>query len=236
MFPPAPVSPSRPSSRRPSQLPPGPGLPRSFVARNQRERLLSAVASVAMEHGYPSMTIEQIASEAGVSKKTFYVHFKSKEEAFLAAYREVVDRLTATVNRSFMSDGDWVARITAALDAFLRFLAADAAFAYLCVVEVHAAGRQALERRASALEFFAEYFELGRKEAGVNVTVPPMAAQTLVGGIYEVVYRHVVDEQTEELPSLLPELVFNAVLPYVGPERAAAEYKRLRSQAPGGQG
>lgn len=184
-----------------------------------------------MESGYQAMTIEQIARNAGVSKKTFYTHFKSKEEAFLAAYREIIDRLTATINRAFTADGDWVERIIAALDAFLRFLAADPAFAHLCIVEVHSAGRQALQRRNSALEFFAEYFELGRNETPPQTTIPPMAAQTLVGGIHEVVYRHVIDEQTNELPTLLPELAYNAILPYTTPKRAATEYKRLRQEA-----
>jgi AcrR family transcriptional regulator len=222
------VPPPPPSNRRPLKLKPGPGQPRSFVARNQRERLLGGLAQASLQIGYQGATIDEIARRAGVSKKTFYVHFKSKDEIFLAAYQETIERLTSTVNRAFLADGDWATRIAAALEAFLRFLAADPAFAQLCIVEVHAAGRQALERRSNALEFFAEYFDLGRAEAPDGANIPPLTAQTIVGGIHEVVYRHILDGQLSELPNLHAELVFNATLPYLGLERATAEYQRLK--------
>jgi AcrR family transcriptional regulator len=222
------VRPPQSSNRRPLKLKPGPGQPRSFVARNQRERLLAAVAEASLQIGYQAATIDEIARHAGVSKKTFYVHFKNKDEIFLAAYQETLERLTSTVNRAFLADGDWATRIAAALQAFLGFLTADPAFAQLCIVEVHAAGRQALERRNNALELFAEYFELGRAEAPPDAKIPPLTAQTIVGGIHEVIYRHILDGQLNELPNLHAELVFNAILPYLGLERASAEYQRLK--------
>ena len=78
--------PTRRRRRSPHALPPGRhGLPRSFVASNQRERLLEAVASVTARIGYPDTTVHDIHSAAGVSRKTFYEHFTNKEDAFLAA-------------------------------------------------------------------------------------------------------------------------------------------------------
>ena len=71
------------------QLPPGRhGLPRAFVAANQRERILSAVGDVASVAGYSDMTVEGVIVTAGVSRRTFYEHFKSKDEAFLAAFED----------------------------------------------------------------------------------------------------------------------------------------------------
>jgi AcrR family transcriptional regulator len=188
---------------------------------------LIAVAECSLAGGYQAATIEEITARAGVSKKTFYEHFKSKDEIFLAAYQEAFEQLRTAVNRAFLSEDEWAARVAAALGEFLGFLAANPAFAHLCIVEVHAAGRTALERRSNALEFFAEYFDLGRREVA-DGQVPALTAQTIVGGIHEVVYRHILEGRTGELPDLLAELVYNALLPYLGVERARAEYERLR--------
>src|SRR6516164_3645667 len=77
--------------RRPPQLPSGRhGLLRSFVAANQRERILSAVAEAVAELGYAEMSVEAVITRAGVSRRTFYEHFKNKEDAFLAAYDTAV--------------------------------------------------------------------------------------------------------------------------------------------------
>ena len=73
------------------RLPPGRhGLPREFVAENQRERLLNGVVEAVAEHGYNATTIGKITDAAKISRRTFYEYFKDKEGCFLAAY-EMID-------------------------------------------------------------------------------------------------------------------------------------------------
>jgi AcrR family transcriptional regulator len=45
-----------------------------------RSRLLEAARTVMVERGYLATTIEDIASEAGASRATFYLHFSGKAE------------------------------------------------------------------------------------------------------------------------------------------------------------
>jgi hypothetical protein len=61
-----------------------------------------------------------------------------------------------------------------------------------------------------------------------------LTAETLVGGIYEVVYARVLQGHGEQLPALLPDLLFSVLLPYVGREAAGSllEDERGRSQQP----
>src|SRR5207245_95741 len=47
-------------------------LPREVVVGHQRERLLSGAARALAEHGYASLTVEQVIEQAGVSRATFY--------------------------------------------------------------------------------------------------------------------------------------------------------------------
>ena len=54
----------------------------------------------------------------------------------------------------------------------------------------------------------------------------PIIAETLVGGIYEVIYSRVLAGRYAELPSLLPDLVFALLQPYVGSEVAQEIFRR----------
>ena len=61
----------------PRRLPRGShGLDRGVVAASQRTRLLEAVGRAVAEKGYAAATIDDIVRGAGVSKKTFYEHFR----------------------------------------------------------------------------------------------------------------------------------------------------------------
>ncbi len=213
--------------RRPQQLPPGRhGLTRSFVERNQRERILAAVAHEASESGYAAMTVESIISKAGVSRRTFYEHFKNKHEAYLAAYDEAAARLVRRVVTAVDAVDGFAARTEAGLEAMLSFLASDPAVARMCIVEVMAAGPDAIGRRGNSVRAFASLVDQYAREL-LDEPVPLLTAETIVGGIYEVVYTRVLRGETKQLPELLPDLVYSALLPYVGQSVALEERRRL---------
>src|SRR3982750_3956300 len=85
-----------------ARLPPGRhGLPREFVAHNQRERLIAGLAEAVAENGYAGTTIAHITRHAAVSRRTFYEHFNSKDECFVAAYDMVMAELSRRVGEAF---------------------------------------------------------------------------------------------------------------------------------------
>jgi AcrR family transcriptional regulator len=219
-----------PRRRLPHQLPPGRhGLSRSFVETNQRERILAAVAEAVMDMGYVATAVEDIIACAGVSRRTFYAIFKNKEEAFLAAYDDGVERLFAAVEAAYETGDGWTERAGSGLQAFLESLALFPELAHLCIVDVLAAGQTALARRDAAMSRFVEMVDDGRADSPGDMMVPPMAAQTIVGGIHEVIYARILRGETASLPSLLPELTYSMLLPFVGQEAALAEYEALRA-------
>jgi AcrR family transcriptional regulator len=207
--------------RSPHALPPGRhGLPHSFVASNQRERLLEAVASVTARLGYADTTVRDIHTAAGVSRKTFYAHFDNKEDVFLAAYDEVSTMLLAHVEAELGPARTFEEGVTGCLRAFLEFIANEPTFAQMCIVEVLSAGPDLLERRNKTMRAFAELVERGAALGVPGATPPTLTAQTIVGGIYEVVYSRLVENRVSELPELLPDLAFAVMLPYAGATRA----------------
>jgi AcrR family transcriptional regulator len=214
-------------NRAPHQLPAGRhGLPRAFVVSNQRERILDAVLQAASRSGYAAMRIEDVIAIAGVSRRTFYDHFANKEEAFLAAYELVLDQLLSGVTTAFATGDTWPSRVRRGLAAFLNLLASEPVLAQVCVVEALAAGPRALAKRTQAMQDFQTLLRPPKDDALATTTAPPVAIEAVVGGIYEVIYSRVTQHRTEELPSLLPSLLHSALLPFVGPEVAEAEYQR----------
>jgi hypothetical protein len=74
---------------------------------------------------------------------------------------------------------------------------------------------------------FAEVMERTASVREKQPVAPALTAETLVGGLYEVVYTRVLQGEARELPRLLPDLVYSALMPYLGPEAAARERSRL---------
>jgi AcrR family transcriptional regulator len=217
--------------RQPHQLPPGRhGLPRSFVIQNQRERILSAVAYVTSAASYAEMSVEDIIVTAGVSRRTFYEHFKNKEDVFLAAYDAVTAQLVERVVAAVEAEDTFVDQCAAGLRTFLEFVASEPAFGRMCIVEVLAAGPDAIKRRNDTMQAFAALIDGKAHELLEGKIPPPLTAETVVGGIYEVVYTRVLRGEIQELPGLLPDLAYSSLLPYLGHE-AAREMRARLSQA-----
>jgi AcrR family transcriptional regulator len=152
----------------PRRLPRGThGLDPSLVAASQRTRLLEAVGGAVAEKGYAATTIDDIVRGAGVSKKTFYEHFQDKLGAFLAAYEAASDQLYEHVRiaqdaaagagapAADNADDAWLERTHAGIRAYLRWLAAEPALARVFLIEVAAAGPEALARRERLRDRYA---------------------------------------------------------------------------------
>ena len=58
-----------------------------------KDAILDATDRLLARFGYRKMTVEDIASEAGIGKGTIYLHFSSKEEVVLSHIDRIVDRL-----------------------------------------------------------------------------------------------------------------------------------------------
>ena len=178
------AQPSTQRQRQPHQLPPGRhGLPREFVVGNQRQRILAAVAEAVSEVGYAAMTVEDIIRVAGVSRRTFYEHFKSKEEAFLVSYDDISAQLMDAVVAAFDRTDAFITRVEDCMRAYLTLLAAQPAYANMCIVEVLVAGPTAIGRRNAVMRQFMELIDRGADEELPRTgRPPPLTSETLVGG------------------------------------------------------
>ena len=218
----------RPKGPRPGQLPPGRhGLSRSFVADNQRGRILMATIDATSAVGYAKMSVEGIVRGAGVSRRTFYELFANKHEAFLAAFDAAAGALLHTVEAASEQETTFEGKVIAGFRAFVETLAATPGPAQVCIVEALAAGPDAIGRRTAVMAAFAQVIVDNAPMVAGSHQLPALTAETIVGGVYEVLYSRVLCGEIRDLPGLLPDLTYSMLLPYMGAEHALSERARL---------
>jgi AcrR family transcriptional regulator len=191
--------------------------------------MLLAVAEAVAEQGYATTTVADIIARARLSRRTFYEHFADKEECFLAAYDTVVEQLLAGVGHAYETADTWTEKVHDGLEMFIGYLASEPAFARMCIVEVVAAGTEARARRDAAMRVFVDFLEPGRAEAPKDLVVPELAGEIVVGGIYEIIYNRLLRNAADELVEMLPELLYCALVPYIGHTAAQDAVRASRS-------
>ena len=186
---------------------------------------------VVSERGYPETRVVDVIEVAGVSRKTFYELFDSKEDCFLAAYDVLLGNLLGEATEAFESrpGSPWAERVAEALGALLDHLSKHPEEARFAIVEVLAAGPKALARRDAALRQFTGFLESGRSETSLEL--PGITSIAVAGGVNELLYSEILHGAVSRLPSRLPDLMFWITLPYLGPEGAAAQRERTRLSA-----
>jgi len=208
-------------------------LPRAYFVRSQRERTLEAMLRVAAAKGYEATTVADVIEVAGVSQESFDEMFGDKSACFLEAYDAVFDVLVAHVTTAFESAAGepWPERIAVGLGALVELLAAEAGIARLSMVEVTAVGDDARARYRAALARFTPFLEEGREYSGQAEELPADTARFAIGGATSMIFDEIRAGRGPELKRILPDLVFAVLMPYLGPEAAEDEMRRVTRES-----
>jgi AcrR family transcriptional regulator len=195
-------------------------LPRQFIVKNQRERIVDATAAIVAEKGLAGLTIPEIARRANVSHQTFYEMYPTKEDAFLGAQKVGLHQALRIAVQAYEAQGeDWPMGVAAGIRALLDYLASEPAHAHLTVVDTFAAGPLAIEIRDTGLHAFAAYLQPGYHYSSSH-SVPGIAPEAIAGGIWQVLHNHIEHERVEDIASLAPQLVYVALAPFIGGKEA----------------
>ena len=90
------------------------------------------------------------------------------------------------------------------------------------------AGPAAVERYERSIQSFVPLFRMGRKVSPKGDELPDTLEETIVGGVFWILYQRIIMGQVEQIEELLPELVEFSLTPYLGSEAA----KRTAAEAP----
>ncbi len=202
------------------------GEGRSRVSEIQRARILTAVTEVARERGAASVTVAHIVARSGVSRRTFYELFEDREDCFLAALEQAIDRAGERVLPAYRAQGPWRERIRAGLEELLGFLDEEPAMGALCVVDSLSAGPVAGERRGEILGALVDAVHEGRREARGASKPTRLVAEGAVGAVLSMIHTRLQGPSPPRLRGLLNPLMSIIVLPYLGARAAERELRR----------
>jgi AcrR family transcriptional regulator len=191
--------------------------PESLEAPGAAERAIRALAVVAIERGYPRVTVEEVVKRASMSPTTFYAEFADKDEAMLAAIDSAGAQMAAATLPAFRRSRDWPTAVRTAFTDLLAFLASRPSLARLLFIEAYAAGPEALKRRAEALKPLSYLLVPGRARGG---PLHPSAPEVILAAVVASIQQRILGVGAHSLPALTPVLTFLATTPYIGSEAA----------------
>jgi len=188
----------------------------------KRQLILEGMLEAVGRTGYEQTTVQDAIEAAGLYRQAFYDNFTDKEDCYLqaleagATWAESAMRVAAAAE-----EPSWRGRMRGSLRGLLGFLDSRPQIGRALLVEVHAAGPRAVEKRTEAMERAAKLIDLAREEGGDEA--PAISAEAVVAGILAVLHTRLAGEWQDGFELLLPELMYLAVLPYFGAAAAAGE-------------
>lgn len=196
---PEPLSASRPKM---------PGMERSessaaeVADSEHRRRLLQGMAQVAARKGLAATTIADVVREAGVSKRTFYEHFGSKDACFLALYRAVGAGALRTLQGVVSAERPWQQQLEQALQAYLSHMTANPELLRTLFIEIHHLGLPGERARREIMDAMADFMVQTLRRGPGSRSLDEGLALAAVGGINELILRAIERGQATELPSM----------------------------------
>ncbi|WP_026413924.1 TetR/AcrR family transcriptional regulator [Actinomadura oligospora] len=166
------------------------------VERIHRDRLYAAMAEAMAERGYVRTSVEDVLKRAVVSRQSFYRLFDSKLDCFMGAFGRAGEILVAHVLQALeryqvapAGDGtpnggggpaDPLSAVEHALTAYLDVLARELPYARLFLVEVFAAGPEAVRQRTAMQASLAGVFAdlIGARDDAGRYTCQMIVAAT----------------------------------------------------------
>ncbi|HKT83905.1 MAG TPA: TetR/AcrR family transcriptional regulator [Solirubrobacterales bacterium] len=195
----------------------------------KRQRILEGMLEAVGNSGYDAASVRMVLDNTGLYRQAFYDEFAGKDDCYLEALGFGAAKLEAIAVEAAAPEDGWRAQLRAGISAVLGALEEDPASGRALIVEVHAAGPEALSIRTEAMKRLTGFIDSARNSASVTEAPPPIAAEGIVAGMHAVVHAKLAAGEDSGFRQLLPDFMYFATLPYFGPEAADAEMKAARA-------
>lgn len=205
-------------------------LPASVVASEHHNRIVNAAARTIRANGYTATTIADIVAAAGISRGVFYGQFQNKQEVFLATQTVVLQKGLTLASSAFFTGRGWPEQVWNGLDALFGYLASVPDLAHLMLIEPYAAGRAALDRLIDTMRTLSLFLEEGYHRGTDAERLPRTCSDAIAGAIQELMCHTAEQERIPQLRELLPQAVYVATAPFLGPIQAREIVDRLTAE------
>ncbi|MEV0405695.1 TetR/AcrR family transcriptional regulator [Actinoallomurus sp. NPDC050550] len=172
------------------------------------------MAEVMAEKGYVATSVADVLQRSGVSRQSFYQVFESKIDCFMAAFDTAGDLLVQRLLEMVGADehgvpgpamaGDPLQRFEAAFTAYLEALVIEPAYTRLFLIEVYAAGPEAMRRRSDLQDaIVAAFADL----MGVTDEAGRFTCRLIVAATSTLVTKAFADNDLEGLRAIGPPMI-----------------------------
>ncbi len=145
-------------------------------------RLIDGARSVIVERGTRGVTVQHVLDAAGVSRRTYYQHFKNVEDVLLALYEITTEALVAGIRRAIESEPNPLLQVQAGTDAFLDHQEQGGTLLILLQAEAVRPDSRLADRRDQTLSAIVEVLD-GAVHRAIGVKLDPYVYRTLLMGI-----------------------------------------------------
>ena len=205
------------------------GLSAEFVARNQRERLTAGAIAAVVESGFQDASVSQIAKAAGVSRRTFYEYFSSKEECCLDVYEAIETEVLRIVSEADAGPGGWTRRVRRRVLALVDLLAANPNLARFSLIAPSAAGGQFVDRQRQFLRSLLLRFMDGAPTSRGYATPNEEEFEASAGSMSAVLAAAIDTDPGSERSETAARVLEIVLVPIVGRRLASNEAEKARS-------
>jgi AcrR family transcriptional regulator len=205
-----------------------PTIPIDIGERSQRQRIVEAMVECCAEKTYAATTIADIVSQASISRTTFYKRFGGKRECFDAALDWCLEEMRAVATDSCSPADPPPTAVRKGAAATLDLMAANPALTQLLMGEAVSVEPAVIGRYRELLIPVLEKLWVDAGEKPRSGHSDPRLA---LGRAQVLIFNQLVAGRAEQLPQLLPEIVYVTLLPFVGHEEALSQARLVDGAA-----
>ena len=182
-----------------------------------RDRLIAAAEQQFRRFGYRKATVDDMTRVAETGKGSFYLHFPSKEDAYVAVVEASLERFLVKAEAALRQPGTAPERLSALVAVAAEHyghdeLLASSLFGEAALVDGAVARRTADLQRTRIRALFAEVLGAGQQEGSIRDSVDVEAAAAVLFEVGWAVVRAELDNS-----SLLPlDLALDTLSELVG--------------------
>lgn len=213
------------------------GRPSRQQSAQLADRILDVAEKLFLGHGFGATSIEAVAKQAGISKRTFYHRFPGKERLFEAVVRRLLERWLPPFDTGLLSPPDLADALRSAAEYMLRIALTPEALALHRLV-IHEAQRfPGLARimyelgAASGIERIANHLEPRIGNGELRPMDPRFAAEQFILSVVTGPQRRALGLGSPLSAREITEHAGNAVTLFLDGARARPEVFR-RSEVP----
>lgn len=180
-----------------------------------KRAIFESAIKVFSQNGYNGATMDTIAADAGVAKGTLYYHFKSKEEIFNYIIKEGMGLIKERIENISSKQDNALSKLKVLCKIQLKLTHENRDFFKVIMSQLWGKELRQLELRGSIkkyIYYIESYLDKAMKNGVVREANSYFMAYTLFGMICSAAVYELINENEDDLDSLIDNLVENILI------------------------